>query len=281
MVKRLFSLIFDVFFIKLIYGIRAHERADELRKIGIEMRAGNLSEPSGSDTIKKKLGFHMQAILKLRDVCREKSYDIVHVNTGSVFFQAYMIFFSRCWSCGRGAAVKNHPFLVRVFQSAAREDPSMKLLLVGGGLDNKIHNLVKSFGLEERVIFAGQAENVESYYCAMDVFAMPSLREGLPFAGIEAQTSGLYCFFSDRITKEVKVTANAQFLSIQDENLWAEKIMSVKQETPQRETAWISVRDAGWDVTEALLILRNFILHKFCNIKVKSFFDLDIILWNL
>ena len=318
--------------------ISAKERAEELRKLGIEMRAGNLKEPTGSDSIRKKLDFHIQVILKLREICREKSYDIIQVNTGSIVFQAYMLFFSRCFGIKRRisnsrsadfnqnwivlrkmvvrnatdllacsdvaaeclfgkkaaqkaiivkngidterfafdasvrakyreklgigetdfvighvggfAAVKNHPFLVRVFQSVAREDPSAKLLLVGGGSENKIRDLIKSFGLEERVIFAGQTNNTENYYCAMDVFAMPSLSEGLPNAGIEAQTSGLPCFFSDRITKAVKLTVNAQFLSIEDENLWAEKIMSVKRETPQRETAWMAVRDAGWDVTE-------------------------------
>ena len=115
---------------------------------------------------------------------------------------------------------------------------------------NKIRDKVKGLELENRVIFAGPTKHIEKYYCAMDMFAMPSLYEGLGMVGIEAQASGLYCFFSDQMPKDVQVTANAQFLSIQDKNLWAEKIMSVKQEIPQRETAWTAVRDAGYDVTE-------------------------------
>lgn len=38
---------------------------------------------------------------------------------------------------------------------------------------------------------------------AMDVFVMPSLHEGLPVTGVEAQASGLPCVFSDAITKEL------------------------------------------------------------------------------
>ena len=40
-------------------------------------------------------------------------------------------------------------------------------------------------------------------YSAMDVFVFPSKYEGLPVVLLEAQTSGLPCIASDRITKEV------------------------------------------------------------------------------
>ena len=42
---------------------------------------------------------------------------------------------------------------------------------------------------------------------------MPSLYEGLPVAGIEAECSGLPCFFSDDITKEVRLSDQAHFSS--------------------------------------------------------------------
>ena len=47
----------------------------------------------------------------------------------------------------------------------------------------------------------------------MDVFLMPSLFEGLPITGIEAQANGLPCIFADSITKELKITKQAEYCS--------------------------------------------------------------------
>lgn len=47
-----------------------------------------------------------------------------------------------------------------------------------------------------------------------DFFLFPSLFEGLPITLIEAQASGLECFISDTITKEVNVGL-CQYLSLE------------------------------------------------------------------
>ncbi|MDE7193464.1 MAG: hypothetical protein K2O14_05785, partial [Oscillospiraceae bacterium] len=48
----------------------------------------------------------------------------------------------------------------------------------------------------------------------IDCFLLPSNYEGLPVVGVEAQCAGLYCVFSDRVTREVKISDGAQFLSL-------------------------------------------------------------------
>ena len=40
----------------------------------------------------------------------------------------------------------------------------------------------------------------------MDVFCLPSLYEGLPVVGVEAQAAGLLCIFSDKITPDVIIS---------------------------------------------------------------------------
>lgn len=70
------------------------------------------------------------------------------------------------------------------------------------------------YGLENAVVFAGTNSNTEDYYSAFDCFVLPSRFEGLPLVGVEAQASGLPCFFSDTISDELKITELANFISI-------------------------------------------------------------------
>lgn len=66
---------------------------------------------------------------------------------------------------------------------------------------------------------------MNEYYSAADVFVLPSLYEGLPVSGVEAQTAGLPVLFSDQITRETSMSVLTEFLPIDDANLWAEKIL--------------------------------------------------------
>ena len=71
----------------------------------------------------------------------------------------------------------------------------------------------------------GSINNVNDYYNIGDIFILPSLYEGLPVVGIEAQISGLFCIFSDKITREVALgDINCKFLSIKSPQIWAEEI---------------------------------------------------------
>ena len=80
--------------------------------------------------------------------------------------------------------------------------------------------------IKDKIIFAGVHKDVENYYRAMDAFVLPSLFEGLPVTGIEAQYSGLPCFFSDEVTREVKICSDTKFLKTGNENLglWVDAI---------------------------------------------------------
>ena len=88
-------------------------------------------------------------------------------------------------------------------------------MLVGTGeLENLIKEYVKSLGISNSVIFAGFRNDTEEFYQVFDLFLMPSLFEGLPFVGIEAQASGLPCLFADSITKEIGILETTRFESL-------------------------------------------------------------------
>jgi len=108
---------------------------------------------------------------------------------------------------GRFHTQKNHHFLLRILENLVQREARVHLLLVGEGyLRQRIKELVVSKHLSSYVTFAGIREDVPSLMIgAMDIFVLPSLYEGLPGVGIEAQAAGLSCFLADTITTEVVI----------------------------------------------------------------------------
>ena len=60
----------------------------------------------------------------------------------------------------------------------------------------KIRAQAQHLGVEKQVIFIEVTHEIEKYYCAADIFVLPSSREGLPLALLEAMASGLPCVAS-------------------------------------------------------------------------------------
>lgn len=107
---------------------------------------------------------------------------------------------------GRFSQQKNQTFLIEIFAKIKEIHPNSVLWLLGDGeLRGEIEEKIKAFHLEDCVKLFGMVGNTKDYYQAMDVMVMPSLFEGLPMVGVEAQASGLPCVFADTITREVDV----------------------------------------------------------------------------
>lgn len=126
---------------------------------------------------------------------------------------------------GRFMPQKNHSFLIEAFDALRRERSDSMLLLAGEGeLRRRMEVKVKEAGLESCVRFLGQRSDIAELYQAFDVFALPSLYEGLCVVGVEAQRAGLPCVFADTITREISLTDNAIFLPINNVEAWAEAL---------------------------------------------------------
>ena len=116
---------------------------------------------------------------------------------------------------GRFTYAKNHMFLVDIFHEIKKQQPQAVLLLVGTGeKEAAVKRYVEKLALGDSVCFLGVRSDVHELYQAMDVFVMPSLFEGVPVVGIEAQFSGLPCVFSDRVPKEVAFTDECHFVEL-------------------------------------------------------------------
>lgn len=131
---------------------------------------------------------------------------------------------------GRLCKQKNHKFLIDVFKKVVEKEKNAVLLLVGTGeQESQIHEQIDGLGLSKSVHFLGKRSDVNEIYQVMDVFVMPSLFEGVPVVGIEAQFAGLPCVFSDRIPKEVGFVKSCAFLSLEEDvEYWAEHILNYR-----------------------------------------------------
>lgn len=158
---------------------------------------------------------------------------------------------------GRFNTQKNHSFLLDVFKEVYRKDHSSVLLLFGvGELTEKMKEKANRLGIADAVIFYGASNEMEKMWQAMDVFVMPSLHEGLPVTGIEAQASGLPCIFADTITKEVALTEKTEFLSLNDScEKWADRILAYKGS--KRDSDISVLKEAGYDIQDTAKTIQD------------------------
>lgn len=118
---------------------------------------------------------------------------------------------------GRFVEQKNHRFLIDIFNEIYKTNKKAILLLIGKGpLETEIKEKVEKLGLTKVVYFLGQRSDVNELYQVFDVFLLPSLYEGLPVVGVEAQATGNLCYFSTSMTKETKVLDTTKFMSLEN-----------------------------------------------------------------
>ena len=151
---------------------------------------------------------------------------------------------------GRMTEPKNHKFLIEIFEKVEKKSKNAVLLLVGDGeLRDKIEQCIYEKKLQETIILVGNKINTQDYYQAMDVFAFPSLWEGLGIVAIEAQTSGLPCIVSDGVPREVDLNMGlVTRVYIDNSDKWADEIMRYRGCTNSRHSYSEDVKKAGYDI---------------------------------
>ncbi len=164
---------------------------------------------------------------------------------------------------GRFTAQKNTLRLIEIFASIADKEENAVMCLIGDGeLKDRMMVRVKELGLEKRIDYLGRREDIQQFYNAMDAFLLPSLYEGLPVVGLEAESCGLPVFFSTEVTREANACELGNFISLDaSNNEWAEEILRiVKENMAIRRDHSNQVAEAGFDsVSEALRIQKYYL----------------------
>lgn len=159
---------------------------------------------------------------------------------------------------GRFTTQKNHTFLIDIFNEIHKQNENTSLMLVGiGEKEQEIRDKVIRLGLEKNVKFMGFCNNTNELFWCMDVFLMPSLYEGLPVVGVEAQCTGLPCFVSkDVITDEVKIANNVTFIELEKTaEEWADIILNSDLE---RKDTYQELKNAGYFIEQTVEELEKF-----------------------
>ncbi len=110
--------------------------------------------------------------------------------------------------------VKRTDDVIKIFNKVQKEIPS-KLLMVGDGPERlNAENLVKEFGLEDRVLFLGNSNEVEKILCYSDVFLLPSETESFGLAALEAMAASTAIISTNRGgLPEVNIHGKTGYLS--------------------------------------------------------------------
>lgn len=118
---------------------------------------------------------------------------------------------------GRITQDKGVKELVQAIGLIRARHPNVRLLLIGpneGGADF-LSDLLK---LDE-VEYFGNVENVRDFYWALDIFALPSYREGFPIAPLEAQSCALPLITSDATGCIDSQPPSNAFLTVQSKDV--------------------------------------------------------------
>ncbi len=99
---------------------------------------------------------------------------------------------------GRLVKIKGVVELIEGFSMIAEEFPNAKLAILGkGDLREELQVLIRARNLQGRVLLVGQVPQARKYFKAFDGFILPSYREGMSIALLEAMATGLPLLVSD------------------------------------------------------------------------------------
>lgn len=120
---------------------------------------------------------------------------------------------------------KNTSYFLDIALKLKNYRKNFVILMLGDGIQKKsFEKKIKEKKLDDYFLLLGNRTDANLYYNAFDCFIMPSRFEGLPYVGIEAQANGLKCFFSSKITRQVKITEECEFFDLKKIDNLVEKL---------------------------------------------------------
>lgn len=165
-------------------------------------------------------------------------------------------------SIGRLETVKNHAFLIDLLSQSG--DLNLVVFIIGNGTQYEaLQQLAHQKRVHDKFICIEPVGSyVNKYYSMFDIFAMPSMYEGLSVAMVEAQANGLPVIASEKISTENKLAPNVVYLPINENfqsfELW---LKNIKLMFADRRDNQECIKAAGYNIKTEAKKLEYFYLH--------------------
>ena len=93
---------------------------------------------------------------------------------------------------GRLSPEKGLIYLIKAMETLVKEFPNLLLLIAGeGALLEELKREAIALGMEQNIRFLGPRSDINEILSLLDIFILPSLREGLPLVLLEAAAASL------------------------------------------------------------------------------------------
>lgn len=160
---------------------------------------------------------------------------------------------------GRLAPQKNPYFALDVIKTLAQKHEGLEYWWIGtGSIEPDVREHAHRNGLDSIVTFLGARKDMVELYHAADIFFLPSLFEGLPVTGVEAQAMGMPSVVSDTITKEMVYTDLVEYVPLDAPiESWVEIIEKQMKKIPERRSYTKELGNSVFSIENAGRRLEN------------------------
>ncbi len=154
--------------------------------------------------------------------------------------------------------VKNHSFLMDVFNHILKKEPCSELWLVGTGKNEKaLKEKAKKLKIADHVVFWGRRNDIPHILKMMDVVGFPSFYEGLSVSLVESQVAGIPAIVSDKVSAFTKISNYLTFCSLdQGAEYWADRMLEYKD--ADVEPGYVDIEN--WDIQSVVKKLESYYL---------------------
>jgi len=140
---------------------------------------------------------------------------------------------------GRLSGEKGHKYLIEAFAIVLKEIPNSQLFIIGEGKTRPlIEKMIQERNLNNSVSLLGFLHNPYNYISRSDIFVLPSLSEGLPYALIEALICKIPIVSTNCETGPKEILENGKYgvlTKVADSQDLAEKMVSLAKDEIARK----------------------------------------------